>query len=623
MRPPRLSILALLLLTAYASPAAIPRQTLPNDARSIVALAKTFISLSDLDDGTAPNLNFSGHYTITQHSGYPVLRSTELLAKQAAFIYGPPVAGGPSYPTGALGLAKIAADLAAIEADLAPELVGALLDGVAAVAGAEKYNGLQTLDDYTKLYGNEWRTTLPGGLEAGILTNYTDDLLFSMERLSISPYSIRRLNPESDSLAFLLNDSTVRNVTGATLQQLFQAGRLFYTDYRDQSSLKPNPGAYSAACDAYFYIHESLGDFLPLAIRTNVGSNLIYTPADDHDDWLLAKMMYNANDFWFAQWNHLASTHEVVQIAYMAAIRTLSEEHPVMALLHRLMFEVFAIQPLAQTILFSPGSAVVLVFAYNGQSAQAYSDARYKTGGSGRFQANYFANDLRSRGLINSTYGPALKCFPFHEDASTIFSAIEDFMHAFVGSFYPSNSVIAADKELQAWAKEANGAAHVLDFPASISSASTLVDILTHMAHLASTSHHTVNPNELLSASSTLPFHPPALYKAISTSKGVSNVADYLPPLDKIIEQFTVGALFARPKFVGTNRTLLHMFDDVNLLSRMNPQTRAAAAMFKSSMQAFSSQVSARAFDQDGLSQGMPFIWQALDPNVVPYSITT
>ena len=65
------------------------------------------------------------------------------------------------------------------------------------------------------------------------------------------------------------------------------------------------------------------------------------------------------------------------------------------------------------------------------------------------------------------------------------------------------------------------------------------------------------------------------------------------------------------------------MFDDPIMLNRMNPKTKAAAAKFKQSMQVFSEEVSGRTFDADGLSQGMPFIWRALDPNVAPYSITT
>lgn len=66
----------------------------------------------------------------------------------------------------------------------------------------------------------------------------------------------------------------------------------------------------------------------------------------------------------------------------------------------------------------------------------------------------------------------------------------------------------------------------------------------------------------------------------------------------------------------------MNMFNDGRFLNRTNDATRAAAAAFTSSMQAFSLQVQARAFDADGLSQGMPFVWKALDPAVAPFSVT-
>lgn len=58
------------------------------------------------------------------------------------------------------------------------------------------------------------------------------------------------------------------------------------------------------------------------------------------------------------------------------------------------------------------------------------------------------------------------------------------------------------------------------------------------------------------------------------------------------------------------------------MLARMNGATRAAASTFMSEMESFSAEVEARTFDAQGLSQGMPFVWQALDPNVAPYSVT-
>ena len=276
-----------------------------------------------------------------------------------------------------------------------------------------------------------------------------------------------------------------------------------------------------------------------------------------------------------------------------------------------------------QVILFTPGTAVDLVFPYTGPSAQSYSTDRYQNKGAGAFQANYFYTDLQNRGLINSSFGPELKDFPFFEDAQPIYDAIHTFFTSFVNSFYSSDAVVTADKEIQAWAKEANGPAKCIDFPSSIVTKSTLVDVLSHFAHLASTVHHVANTNELLEACSTLPFHPPSLYQPIPTAKGVGALAPFEPPFVKVLEQFAVAALFARPLLVDTNRTLLHMFDDNTLLSKLNTQSTQAAATFKSSMEALSAQIDARTFDADGLSQGMPFVWKALDPNVQPYSITT
>jgi arachidonate 15-lipoxygenase (second type) / 8-lipoxygenase (S-type) len=409
-----------------------------------------------------------------------IARGLGITTKQLGFLYGPPVAGGPFFPTGVLGIARAAADQVLIQVDEAPILAAVAVDSGESVLSAPDYNGLQTLDDYTLLYDGHWKTLLPEGPVPGMLTNYTQDLLFSMERLSLSPYQIRRLNPSSDILQFVIPDSVSKSITGMTLRQLLQTGRLFYADYRDQAKLTPNPGRYSANVDAYFYIDPASGDFLPLAIRSNVGAGLIYTPKDSPNDWLLAKMMFNVNDFWFAQWNHLAATHEVVQITYLAAIRALSDSHPVMAMLNRIMYEVYAIQPLAETLLFLPGAAVDQVFAFSGSSAQSYTTNRYQNGGAGRFKSNYFYTDLQSRGLINANFGPPLKDFPFFEDGSIIYNAIRAFMTSFVNSYYFRDSDVTNDKEMQAWVKEAQGPAKAIDFP-SITTKSGLIDALSHM----------------------------------------------------------------------------------------------------------------------------------------------
>lgn len=562
-------------------------------------------------------------YSLPQDSGDLSARTSSLDATRSAVQYGPPVAGGPFYPNGSVGSVLGAADLASLQADLAAQehLVQVDVAHANASAAAGKFNGLKTVEDYELLYDGEWSHALPKGPIPGILTNYTQDLLFSMERLSTSPYAIRRLVPGTDWIPFWVDDSVTLKLAGCPLWVLFLEGRLFYADYSDQANL-PKTDRYAAASDGLFFIDKASGDFLPLGIRTGVGQGTIYTPEDDPADWLLAKIIYNANDFWFAQWHHLAATHQVLQITWLSAIRSLSEEHPIYALLSRLTFQAFAVQPLASAILFEPGGAVDRVFSYTGQAAQDYASNLYYTG-SGDFQANYFLTNLERRGLINSKFGPPLAKFPFLDDATVIYDAIRTFMTSFVDSYYASDADVKADTELQAWAKEANGPAEAKDFPSSIATKETIIDILTHVAHLGSTAHHAVNTNELLSASSTLPFHPPAIYAPTPDTKGDNkNVVDWLPPFGQVLVQLNFAGLFARPLLEYSNRSLTHMFDDPDMLAKMNPATEDAAATFKSAMEAFSDEVAARQFDSQGLSQGMPFVWQALDPRVAPYSVT-
>lgn len=284
----------------------------------------------------------------------------------------------------------------------------------------------------------------------------------------------------------------------------------------------------------------------------------------------------------------------------------------------------FGIRPAAVELLLAPGADVDQYFGYSGAGAGKYSNDTYWSGYAGAFQSNYFHANLERRGLIGNNSLPALKAFPFYEDAAPIHIAIWIFMTAFVESYYASDADLSKDSELQAWLGEANGPAHVLDFPtaSTLTTRADLVDVLTHMGHLVSSAHHAVNLDQLITASAVLPFHPTAVYKPVPTAKGVTDVASYLPPLQKSLGIIGVGSNFARPLLAGTNSTLVHMFDDDVMLSRMDEETREANGVFMAAMYDRSEVISSRTFDSEGLSQGMPFVWQALDPNVVPWTMS-
>ncbi|ATZ47343.1 hypothetical protein BCIN_02g06330 [Botrytis cinerea B05.10] len=553
----------------------------------------------------------------------PLRRVDEIMKKQNGYLYGPSLIGNSSYfPTGILGNAMVQQDQDQWYTD-AYSLTSHVVEEMQLAADAlRKAGGLKVPLDYQHLYINQWDNSVPNGIASGVFTNYSSDLLFSMERLSVNPYAVRRIHPTADGLPFMVADEITRELAGMSLETLHREGRLFLVDHSYQARYPVSPGRYTSACSAYFFIHPKSGDFLPLSIRTNVETNLIYSPLDEETDWLLAKAMFNMNDLFHSQIFHLANSHAVSEIVHLAALRTMSDKHPVFSLLNRLMYQAYAIRPVGEKVLFNEGGFFERSFSINSEGVKLFASEFYPTR-AGPFMPNFFHKDLTTRGLLNCTYGPALKSMPFFEDGNVLHSIILKFITSFVEAYYDSDQTLALDNELQAWVREATEAALVIDFPASpLVRRSTLVDILVHVAFLNGVSHHVLNSGEPVATSGVLPLHPSALYAPVPKKKGVKDIMSFLPPVDDAVEQIALFARFNRPHLVSENGTLTHMFNSRELLGRGCIEVRRAEVEFREAMQNFSEVVGGRTFDIDGLSQGMPFVWKGLDPGQIPYFLS-
>ena len=130
------SALSLLFLqSSLVTPLAVPRaltNTIPQDASQFLnSITETVGDL--IGDFTLPE-----SYTLPQNSKHKLLRAAGVTTKRTTFLYGPPVAGGPYFPAGLLGLERVALDQAYIQLDLAPELAAAVLDDTKATADIAK-----------------------------------------------------------------------------------------------------------------------------------------------------------------------------------------------------------------------------------------------------------------------------------------------------------------------------------------------------------------------------------------------------------------------------------------------------------------------------------------------------
>ncbi|KAI1179383.1 lipoxygenase [Nemania sp. FL0916] len=454
-----------------------------------------------------------------------------------------------------------------------------------------------------------------------MLTNHTDDRTFSMMRLSSIPYRLRRVQ-RNDALLFPVDEDVARSITGHSLEELHAQGRLFSEDFAEMKDQEATP-AYGAGCQAYFYI-DNAGDFLPLAIRLIVkgreDSALVYTPKDILDEWLFAKMTINANDGWHSTWGHTTMSHSAAEAPYLAAIRSLSENHPIMAIMNRIEYTPWSIRPNLQDSLVN-GSMDTgpKYYPWTADAAREWANKVYSSGETSNYSSNYFLTNLRKRGLIDYKYGPALKSFPYYEDASVLMQSIGEFMTSFINSYYKNDKAVAGDRELQAWLKETvPGQVH--DFPAKIQTRQDIIDILKHQAYLNSIVHAIMSGNGNQLDVMALPFTTAGWQLPIPTKKGViTDIMTYMPTPEAAAWQVATYAAGNRASWKDTNQTLAYMFDSADLLGRMNKQTQAAAAKFKTDMLALSDQWRTRGFDENGLDRGMPYVWNVLDPKWAIY----
>lgn len=95
---------------------------------------------------------------------------------------------------------------------------------------------LKTLDDYVKvLYSKQWLNASPLKPALGSLTNYTLDSFFGGERL-VRPHAHYKAR-EKDTKLIDISDDDGRKITGNTLAELLESGKLFAVDRKSPSSI--------------------------------------------------------------------------------------------------------------------------------------------------------------------------------------------------------------------------------------------------------------------------------------------------------------------------------------------------------------------------------------------------
>lgn len=375
-------------------------------------------------------------------------------------------------------------------------------------------SNFSTEDDYQKFYDKSTKY-----LPKPISTDISDES-FGYQRTTIKGFNMHAFCDQSDSYPSdpsLTNGANIAKICGAkrtSLKSLTTGNSLYISDFSDfakWSDPSKTGVKYVAPVVGYFCYNEDRKLLLPLAIRV-ADTNLTYTPFDKPDEWKLAKMALDAAEVSFQQMQHLADSHAVLLPVRIETLRNLASTHPVSALMLRVSSIDFGIEQLAADLLFNTSTALDYTFGFGAVGCIEFLANQMQLASI----ENDFEADIKNRGL---------KHLPNHKYAAygkLYFDAIETTMKAYLDVYYPSDTAVREDTELQNWAKGCAAVAQLRDFPSRFISVSALQKVLTHLVFQATVHHHAMN-GAVSWQSVSAPYSTPALWKKLPTKKLAAN----------------------------------------------------------------------------------------------------
>jgi arachidonate 15-lipoxygenase len=454
--------------------------------------------------------------------------------------------------------------------------------------------------------------------------HWQDDGYFAYQRLNgPNPMVVKRIR-RGDRLPpeFPVSDALFQQVTGrqATLAGEIDEGRIFLADYdmlaaaaglhvfSDPSAPDRQTRRYLPAPYGLFWWDPVAGRLEVVAIqleREPGERNPIYTPRDGADAWLTAKTFFQVADVNLHELStHLCRTHFALEVFPVAAARQLGTQHPVSILL-RPHFEAMIYNNFrGRQLLVNPGGGLPRLLALPVASALQVLARSYREW---NFRALCPVHELEDRGL-NGT--PLEGAFYYRADALRVWEAIRGFVDQYVRVYYGSDADIAADWELQGWARELASPAEgrVAGFPDRIETVGQLVSVIAPIIFTCGPQHAAVNFPQWDYMGFT-PNMPGAAYCAPWEATGVLQVLPDLPAaVDQLSTTYTLTCF--RYRTLGQYAAMGPYQPAID-----DPAAQPAVRSFQRALAAIHTAIEGR---NGGLPRALSYPY--LDPELIPNS---
>ncbi|XP_041660837.1 hydroperoxide isomerase ALOXE3-like [Cheilinus undulatus] len=330
---------------------------------------------------------------------------------------------------------------------------------------------------------------------------------------------------------------------GSSLQTEIEKGKIFLYDQRIMEGIQTREyngeplHVTAGLCLLYLNPENKL---MPIAIQLHQqpsDQNPIFLPSDSETDWLLAKIFIkNADIIDHQAVQHLMRTHFLAEVYTVATLRSLPAIHPIYKLLFPHFRYTLHINTGGRTSLFGPNGALSISSpGYDGLVGlmrKALSELTYSS--------LCLPENIATRGL------ESIPNFYYRDDGMKLWNIINSFVQAVVGHYYPSDSEVKKDSELQDWISEifTHGVLgnRASEFPSCFNTVEEVIRFITMVIFTATAQHAAVN-NGQYDYNSWMPNGSLLLHKPPPTTKGQSSMQTILETLPDVGETATFAAI--------------------------------------------------------------------------------
>lgn len=434
----------------------------------------------------------------------------------------------------------------------------------------------------------------------------------TIERLQVFP-PMSKLDPEiyGPQESALREEHIAGHLNGMTVQQALEENKLYIVDYHDiylpfLDGINALDGRKAYATRTIYFL-TPMGTLKPIAIElslppagpSNRTKRVVTPPVDATTNWMwqLAKAHVCSNDAGVHQLvNHWLRTHACLEPFILAAHRQLSAMHPIFKLLDPHMRYTLEINGLARQSLINADGVIESCFT-PGRYCMEMSAAAYKN--SWRFDLEGLPADLIRRGMAvpDPTQPHGLKLlmedYPYASDGLLIWSAIENWVRAYVNRYYSDSTLICNDRELQAWYAESINVGHAdlrhKNWWPTLATPDDLTSILTTLIWLASAQHAALNFGQY-PYGGYVPNRPPLMRRLIPDENDPEYVNFLADPQKYFFS--SLPSLLQATKFMAVVDTLsTHSPDEEYLGERQQPSTWSGDAEIVDAFFGFSAEI--------------------------------